>query len=126
MILEKNDILLYKNEVLRRQLKLDQKKICPRFEKALKILNHSWNTLLIYQLLEGSQRYSTIKNQVGISSRVLTERLKELEIENIVKRTVIPSTPVVIEYELTEKGHALAPILKAIEQWSSMWVNIEE
>lgn len=105
---------------------MDQKKICPRFEKALKILNHSWNTLLIYQLLEGPQRYSIIKNQVGISSRVLTERLKELEIENIVKRTVIPSTPVVIEYELTEKGHALAPILKAIEQWSSMWVNVEE
>ena len=105
---------------------MDPKKICPRFEKALKILNHSWNTLLIYQLLEGPQRYSTIKNQVGISSRVLTERLKELEIENIVKRTVIPSTPVVIEYELTEKGHALAPILKAIEQWSSTWVNIEE
>ncbi|MEY9978550.1 winged helix-turn-helix transcriptional regulator [Lysinibacillus sp. RC79] len=105
---------------------MDQKKICPRFEKALKILNHSWNTLLIYQLLEGPQRYSTIKNQVGISSRVLTERLKELEIENIVKRTVIPSTPVVIEYELTEKGHALAPVLKAMEQWSSTWVNIEE
>lgn len=105
---------------------MDQKKICPRFEKALKILNHSWNTLLIYQLLEGPQRYSTIKNQVGISSRVLTERLKELEIENIVKRTVIPSTPVMIEYELTEKGHALAPILKSIEQWSSMWVKVEE
>ncbi|MGE7693269.1 winged helix-turn-helix transcriptional regulator [Lysinibacillus sp. NPDC094177] len=105
---------------------MDQKNICPRFEKALKILNHSWNTLLIYQLLEGPQRYSTIKNQVGISSRVLTERLKELEIENIVKRTVIPSTPVVIEYELTEKGHALAPVLKAIEQWSSTWVNLEE
>ncbi|KOP79261.1 MarR family transcriptional regulator [Lysinibacillus sp. FJAT-14745] len=105
---------------------MDQQKICPRFEKALKILNHSWNTLLIYQLLEGPQRYSTIKNQVGISSRVLAERLKELEIENIVNRTVIPSTPVMIEYELTEKGHALAPALKAIEQWSSTWVNIEE
>lgn len=106
--------------------KLEQKNICPRFEKALKILNHRWNTLLIYQLLEGPQRYSTIKNQLGISSRVLTERLKELESEHIVERTVIPSTPVVIEYELTEKGHALAPVLKAIEQWSSVWVNTEE
>lgn len=114
------------NKVLRRQVKLDQKKICPRFERALKILNHSWNTLLIYQLLEGSQRYSTIKKQMGISSRVLTERLKELEIENIVKRTVIPSTPVVIEYELTEKGYALAPVLKAIEKWSSTWVDLEK
>lgn len=106
--------------------KLEQKKICPRFEKALKILNHRWNTLLIYQLLEGPQRFSIIKNQLNISSRVLTERLKELEIEQIVTRTVIPSTPVVIEYGLTEKGHALAPVLKAVEQWSSLWVDTEE
>lgn len=105
---------------------VDQKKICPRFEKALKVLNHRWNTLLIFRLLDGPQRYSVIKNQLNISSRVLTERLKELEIEEIVIRTVIPSTPVIIEYELTEKGYALAPVLKAIEQWSSEWVAITE
>ncbi|QDQ01509.1 helix-turn-helix transcriptional regulator [Lysinibacillus fusiformis] len=105
---------------------MEQKNICPRFEKALKMLNHRWNTLLIYQLLEGPQRFSIIKNQLNISSRVLTERLKELEIEQIVTRTVIPSTPVVIEYGLTEKGHALAPVLKAVEQWSSLWVDTEE
>ncbi|MGN4126449.1 winged helix-turn-helix transcriptional regulator [Lysinibacillus sphaericus] len=105
---------------------MEQKKICPRFEKALKILNHRWNTLLIYQLLEGPQRFSSIKNKLNISSRVLTERLKELEIEHIVIRTVIPSTPVVIEYGLTEKGYALAPVLKAIEQWSAMWVDSED
>ena len=105
---------------------MDQKKICPRFEKALKILNHRWNTLLIYQLLDGPQRYSTIKKQLNISSRVLTERLKELETEEILLRTVIPTTPVVIEYELTEKGYALAPVLKAIEQWSADWVTITE
>lgn len=107
-------------------VKLEQKKICPRFEKALKLLNHRWNTLLIYQLLGGPQRFSTIKNELSISSRVLTERLKELEVEQIVRRTVFPTTPVVIEYELTEKGHALAPVLKEIEQWSAMWVKIEE
>ena len=106
--------------------KLEKKKICPRFEKALKLLNHSWNTLLIYQLLVGPQRFSTIKNELNISSRVLTERLKELEVEQIVRRTVFPTTPVVIEYELTKKGHALAPVLKEIEQWSAMWVKMEE
>ncbi|TKI53922.1 helix-turn-helix transcriptional regulator [Lysinibacillus mangiferihumi] len=105
---------------------MNQKNMCPRFEKALMILNHRWNTLLIYQLLDGPQRYSTIKNQLSISSRVLTERLKELESEEIVLRTVIPSTPVVIEYELTEKGYAITPVLKAIEEWSSKWVTIAE
>ena len=82
--------------------------------------------MLIYQLLEGPQRFSSIKSKLNISSRVLTERLKELEIEHIVIRTVIPSTPVVIEYELTAKGHALAPVLQAIEQWSSMWIDTDE
>lgn len=105
---------------------MNQKNMCPRFEKALMLLNHRWNTLLIYQLLDGPQRYSTIKNQLSISSRVLTERLKELESEEIVLRTVIPSTPVVIEYELTEKGYAITPVLKAIEEWSSKWVTIAE
>lgn len=100
--------------------------MCPRFEKALMLLNHRWNTLLIYQLLDGPQRYSSIKNQLSISSRVLTERLKELESEEIVLRTVIPSTPVVIEYELTEKGYAITPVLKAIEEWSSKWITIAE
>ncbi|OEC02766.1 MarR family transcriptional regulator [Lysinibacillus sphaericus] len=105
---------------------MNQKNMCPRFEKALMLLNHRWNTLLIYQLLDGPQRYSTIKNQLSISSRVLTERLKELESEEIVLRTVIPSTPVVIEYELTEKGYAITPVLKAIEEWSSKWITIAE
>lgn len=105
---------------------MNQQTICPRFEKALMLLNHRWNTLLIYQLLDGPQRYSTIKKQLNISSRVLTERLKELEREEIVLRTVIPSTPVVIEYELTQKGYAITPVLKAIEQWSSEWVTITE
>ncbi|WP_396631537.1 winged helix-turn-helix transcriptional regulator, partial [Lysinibacillus sp. D4B1_S16] len=79
--------------------KVDQPLYCPRFEKAIKIVNHRWNTLLIFQLLDGPQRYSVIKNQLNISSRVLTERLKELEIEEIVLRTVIPSSNHIIEYE---------------------------
>lgn len=102
-----------------------QEKICPTFEKALELLNQRWNTLIIYQLLNGPQRFSTIKERLKISSRVLSERLKELESEQIVLRNVIPSTPVVIEYGLTEKGFALAPVLKEIEKWSQDWVNWE-
>lgn len=97
--------------------------ICPIFEKALAILNQRWNTLIIYQLLNGRQRFSTIKDKLKISSRVLSERLKELENEYIVYRDVIPSTPVVIEYRLTEKGAALAPVLQEVEKWSKSWGN---
>ncbi|WP_249662191.1 winged helix-turn-helix transcriptional regulator, partial [Lysinibacillus fusiformis] len=63
---------------------------------------------------------------LNISSLQMAERLKELVTEQIVLRTVIPSTPVVIEYELTEKGYAIAPVLKAIEEWSSDWVTLNE
>ena len=106
--------------------RLEQKKICPRFERALTILNHRWNTLLIYQLLEGPKRFSAIINQLGISSRVLTERLKELELEGIVERKVFPETPVRIEYSLTQKGFALEAIIRGIEEWSQEWIELEE
>ena len=54
---------------------------------------------------------------------MLSERLKELEQLNIVKRKVLPETPVRIEYSLTEKGKALEPIMTSIEHWSQHWLD---
>ena len=59
----------------------------------------------------------------GISDRMLSERLKELEAEGIVVRTVIPAMPVRVEYRLTEKGRALEPVLDAISQWAGEWLG---
>ncbi|MBA9026554.1 MULTISPECIES: winged helix-turn-helix transcriptional regulator [Bacillaceae] len=105
---------------------MNQSIICPRFEKAVSLLSQRWTTLLIYQLLNGPQRFGTIQSSIAISGRVLSERLKELEHQGIVKRDVIPETPVRIEYSLTEKGFSLEPILKEIENWSQVWVKKEE
>ncbi|WP_227939362.1 winged helix-turn-helix transcriptional regulator [Alkalihalobacillus deserti] len=99
--------------------------ICPRFEKAISLLSQRWTALIIYQLLSVSQRFSTIQSSIGISGKVLSERLKDLEQQGIIKRKVIPETPVIIEYSLTEKGHSLEPILKEVENWSQLWVEIE-
>lgn len=55
---------------------------------------------------------------------MLSDRLKELEKKEIIKREVIPDTPVVIKYSLTEKGRAMETILKSIENWSQKWVEI--
>ncbi|WP_100407850.1 winged helix-turn-helix transcriptional regulator [Bacillus solitudinis] len=99
------------------------KSICPRFEKAMGILSQRWSGIIIYQLLLGPQRFCTIESSVGVSGRVLSERLKDLENAGIVKREVYPETPVRIEYSLTEKGFALEPLMRDIEKWSQTWLE---
>lgn len=107
-------------------INLNESLICPRFDKAMKILSQRWSGLVIYQLLNGPQRFCSIESSIGISGRVLSERLKDLESQGIVKREVFPETPVRIEYSLTEKGFALQPIMKEIEKWSQDWLNPED
>jgi DNA-binding HxlR family transcriptional regulator len=97
--------------------------ICPRFEKAMGLLSQRWTGLILYQLLSGPQRFCTLESSVGVSGRVLSERLKDLENEGIVLREVYPETPVRIEYSLTNKGLALKPIMKEIENWSQNWLE---
>ncbi len=98
------------------------KSICPRFEKAMSILSQRWTGLIIYQLLGGPQRFCSLESSIGVSGRVLSERLKDLENEGIVKREVFPETPVRIEYSLTDKGVALEPLMRDIENWSQNWI----
>lgn len=61
-----------------------------------------------------------------ISVRLLSEKLKELEMEGIIQRKVFPETPVRIEYSLTQKGLALKSIIRGIEVWSQEWIELEE
>lgn len=105
---------------------MNQSTLCPKFEKAMKILSQRWSGLIVYQLLSGPQRFCTIEGSLPISGRLLSERLKDLEREGIVKREVYPETPVRIEYSLTTKGAALEPVLKEMEKWSQEWVEVED
>ncbi|MED2874983.1 helix-turn-helix domain-containing protein [Bacillus thuringiensis] len=100
--------------------------LCPRFEKGMKFFSQRWTALIIYQLFSGPQRFCTLKSSLPISGRLLSERLKELELEGIVQRTVFPETPVRIEYSLTQKGIALESIIRGIEVWSREWIELEE
>ncbi|USK37299.1 helix-turn-helix transcriptional regulator [Cytobacillus firmus] len=102
---------------------MEKSLICPRFEKAIGILSQRWTGLIIYQLLNGPQRFCSIESSIGISGKVLSDRLKDLEIEGVVKRNVFPETPVRIEYSLTEKGLAMEPLMKEIEKWSQTWLE---
>lgn len=88
-------------------------------------MSQRWTGLVIYQLLAGPKRFCTLESSMSISGRVLSERLKDLEQQGIVKREVYPETPVRIEYSLTDKGMALEPVLREIEKWSQEWLQAE-
>ena len=97
--------------------------MCPRFEKAVNILSQRWTALVIYQMLESPKRFGEIQSAIGVSGKVLSDRLKNMEQEGLIKRDVYHETPVVIEYSLTQKGESLEPVLRDIENWSKEWIE---
>jgi DNA-binding HxlR family transcriptional regulator len=101
--------------------------ICPRYEHAAQLLGKRWTGLLLNALLEGPRRFCELTSLVeGLSDRVLSDRLRELETENIVQRIVYPQIPVRVEYQLTEKGRALKPVVDAIHTWAQEWITLPE
>ncbi|MCM3126423.1 MULTISPECIES: helix-turn-helix domain-containing protein [unclassified Paenibacillus] len=99
-------------------------KMCPRFESAFSFLGKRWNGLIIQTLMNGPKRFKDISNLIPqMSDKMLSERMKDLESEGILIRHVYPETPVRIEYELTDKGKALQPVMQGIQQWAEQWVE---
>src|SRR5690625_4220210 len=97
--------------------------LCPRFEKAMNLLSTRWVGLILFDLLKGTKRFSAMETDLPISGRLLSERLKMLEKEGIVKRKVYSEFPVRIEYSLSEKGKALEPVIKEIQAWADEYVS---
>jgi DNA-binding HxlR family transcriptional regulator len=96
---------------------------CPRYHHAVELLGRRWAGAIIRVLLPRRARYNEIRATIpDISDRMLSERLRELEAEGLVARTVVPETPIRVEYELTEKGRSLEPIVLAIGDWAQRWV----
>ncbi len=101
--------------------------ICPKFHKAIELVGSRWTGAVLQVLMAGPSRFSTIREAVGdISDRMLSERLRELEREAIVSRTVLPDPPVRVEYALTDKGLELQASLAAVARWAERWVTGEE
>ena len=96
--------------------------LCPRLAKAMELIGKRWTALIIYQLLDGPQRFNAIESALPISGRLLSERLKELEKENIVERKVYSEVPIRVEYSLTEKGSSLEGAVRGIEIWAQKWL----
>jgi len=101
----------------------DLTEYCEKYEQAMSLLGKRWTGLILRALLSGATRFSAICAYVpGLSDRLLSERLKELEAEGIVQRLVYPETPVRIEYVLTPKGRQLRDIVEAVQAWADAWV----
>lgn len=101
--------------------------LCPRFHRAVELIGRRWTGAVLQLLMAGRRRYSDLKAGVpDISDRMLSERLRELEAEGLVRRIVTPETPVRVEYELTEKGRSLKAPLDAIAAWASEWIEPAE
>jgi DNA-binding HxlR family transcriptional regulator len=96
---------------------------CPLYHQAVELIGSRWTGAVLRALLAGVTRFSDLSEAIpGISDRMLSERLKELEAQGIVERTVIPDRPVRIEYHLTEKGRSLGTVVETISQWASEWL----
>ena len=100
--------------------------LCGRFHRAIELIGRRWTGAIVFLLLRSRCRYATLRDAIpDITDRMLSERLQELEEEGIVERTVVPATPVRVEYALTKKGRALASAIDAMAAWAERWVEPE-
>lgn len=98
--------------------------LCSRFHRASELIGRRWTGAIIFVLMESRCRFATLRTAIpDITDRMLSERLHELELEGIVERTVIPETPVRVEYSLTKKGRELASAIDAIGDWARKWIE---
>jgi DNA-binding HxlR family transcriptional regulator len=86
---------------------------------AADLLERRWQLSILYAALSGALRFNEFADAVaGISPRMLSERLRDLEAAGLVLRTVIPSSPPTVEYRLTERGRRLAPLIDAMREYA--------
>ncbi|MDQ0599886.1 DNA-binding HxlR family transcriptional regulator [Streptomyces canus] len=97
---------------------------CPT-NQLLDRLSDKWVSLVVSALSTGPMRYSDLTRKIaGVSPKMLTQTLRSLERDGILVRTVTPSVPVRVDYELTPLGHSLAVLLTAVKDWAE--THIEE
>jgi DNA-binding HxlR family transcriptional regulator len=98
--------------------------LCGRFHRAIELIGRRWTGAIVFLLLRSRCRFATLRDAIpDITDRMLSERLQELEEEGIAERTVIPATPIRVEYALTKKGRALASAIDAMAAWVERWVE---
>ena len=98
--------------------------VCGRYSAAADLLGKRWSVSVVAVIVEHRQvRFNQLRAAVpGITSKLLSERLRVMEAAGLVERHVIDSVPVLVEYRVTEKGAALAEFVAALQRWADAWV----
>jgi len=93
------------------------------FQRGIELIGKRWTGAVVKALIQQPARFNQLLAGIpGISDRVLTERLRELETEGIVERLVDPGPPVRVSYRLTSRGRALESVLAAVSDWAESWL----
>src|SRR5437016_4539606 len=93
---------------------------CPA-EITLAVIGGRWKTLILYHLFQGVKRFSELQRAMdGITQKMLTQQLREMERDGLVHREVYPQVPPRVEYSLTSLGESLKPVIAAMCEWGTM------
>jgi len=85
---------------------------------ALEIIGGKWKFPILYSLCKGKKRFKELEADLkGVSSRALTNALRDLEMNGLVSREAFPTVPIKVEYSLTEYGFQLEPVIESIRNW---------
>ena len=97
---------------------------CP-VETTLTLIGDKWKVLILRDLMTGTKRFGELKKSVGgVSQKVLTSQLRDMEESGIVNRKVYAEVPPRVEYSLTDLGKSLNPILDAMKCWGEDYKNL--
>ena len=95
--------------------------VCP-VETTPRLIGNKWEVLVLRDLMPGTKRFGELKQSIGgISQKVLTSKLREMEADGLVERHVFAEVPPRVEYSLTPLGRTLKPVLDAMEQWGTAY-----
>ncbi|MBI6875643.1 winged helix-turn-helix transcriptional regulator [Clostridium aciditolerans] len=99
-------------------------KLCP-IEETVKLIGHKWKVLILRNLHDnGTQRFSELENGInGISQKMLTQQLRQMEADGLIIRKVYPEVPPKVEYSLSELGRSLKPVLDSMNIWGENYIK---
>jgi DNA-binding HxlR family transcriptional regulator len=108
---------------LPRQRRLDRSPGCA-VEATLSLIDGKWKGVVLFHLLERTHRFSEIRRRIpNVTQRMLTNQLRELEADGLIRRTVYPEVPPKVEYSLTARGRSLAPVIAALKTWADAHID---
>lgn len=103
---------------------IDNKKFVCSLDYGMEIIRGKWKAVIICHLDKSATRFLELQRMLpGVSQKVLTEKLRELEKDGIVEKSIISELPLKVEYSLTESGSRLYEILRQLEMWSKDYIN---